>query len=571
MKAYLPKRLAARCLFVLACLIIYSLSASAQTAVTAVYTDYNGYWYSSASSPSAVKPDNSHNLLAFTWNGTTYSTGVDDATLDAHSVTYSPLNFRAFPVNSVPNTSGGFYFVMLGEKYDGIASGVDNSATSPFPANPGSAQLASFLTDGKKGLDLGTGLANIPAGSTIRFNLSTNGITPAAIGDGVPDVLVSQLASPSGANVDVFRFVDINGNTVGNSYSVNMSSIAAVGSWQADFYELNSTQPSGTYINGNRPVAFLAVDLSSFGITALNYSNAVALEYSPNGTSDPGFVAFNEPAISVATQLSLLASPATYDSGQPLSTAPKVQVKDGLGTNILQSGIPVTVTVSAGTATLGGTTTVNTDANGIATFADLLINGNETIQLRFSSASLNAVNTANITTTTLPLDWLYFTAAEQGNTVLLQWATAFESNTAFFAIERSADGLNWKELGRVKAAANSSNRHTYQFIDEAVLPGTGFYRLRQVDIDGKFSFSRVASATAGGANALFQMYQNPVVNGIMRIRLAAPSLLKVTNAAGQLMWQGRLDQGQQQINVQGWPRGLYLLSSHQSSIRFMIE
>jgi hypothetical protein len=496
---------------------------------------------------------------------------VDDATLDAHSVTYSPLNFRAFPVNAVPNTGGGFYFVMLGEKYDGISAGVDNSTTSPFPANPASAQLASFLTDGKKGLDLGTGLANIPAGSTIRFNLSTNGITPAAIGDGVPDVLVSQLASPSGANLDVFRFVDVNGNTVGNSFSVNMSSITAVGSWQADFYDLNSTQSNSSFINGNRPVAFLAVDLSSFGITALNYSNAVALEYNPNGTSDPGFVAFNEPAISVATQLSLLSSPATYDSGQPLSTALSVQVKDGLGTNILQAGIPVTVTVSSGAATLGGTTTVNTDASGIATFSDLVINGNETVQLRFSSASLNAVNTANITTTTLPLTWLYFTASIEGNSVLLQWATAAESNNDFFEIERSADGLTWTSIGSVKAAGNNSDQHSYSFIDKQPLPGNNFYRLRQADLDGKFTYSRIVSISSSDAPAEWQIYQNPVLDGVLRIRLVAPSTMVVTNATGQILWQGRLGQGMQQINVQGWPRGLYLLRSDQSSIRFMIK
>jgi hypothetical protein len=45
----------------------------------------------------------------------------------------------------------------------------------------------------------------------------------------------------------------------------------------------------------------------------------------------------------------------------------------------------------------------------------------------------------------------------------------------------------------------------------------------------------------------------------------------VTNATGQILWQGKLGKGMQQINVQGWPRGLYLLRSDQSSIRFMIK
>src|SRR6476661_3555109 len=65
------------------------LVTSAQ-AVTEIVTNYNGYWKTSASSMSSTKPDNHHELISFSYNGTRYSTGVNDALLTSHSLTFSP-------------------------------------------------------------------------------------------------------------------------------------------------------------------------------------------------------------------------------------------------------------------------------------------------------------------------------------------------------------------------------------------------------------------------------------------------------------------------------------------------
>lgn len=73
--------------------------------------------------------------------------------------------------------------------------------------------LASFLTDGKKGLNIGTGLTNIPAGTVIEYTLSSNGINPSYINDGIPDILFVQIASPSSIG-DRMKFVNSSGVTV---------------------------------------------------------------------------------------------------------------------------------------------------------------------------------------------------------------------------------------------------------------------------------------------------------------------------------------------------------------------
>src|SRR5690242_2143457 len=69
--------------------------------VTEIITDYGGFWKSGAVAINPVKPDNSHNLLAFTYNGTRYSTGANDALLRQNNMTFSKAGFRALPVSTI--------------------------------------------------------------------------------------------------------------------------------------------------------------------------------------------------------------------------------------------------------------------------------------------------------------------------------------------------------------------------------------------------------------------------------------------------------------------------------------
>ncbi|MEJ6620278.1 MAG: hypothetical protein QNL06_06730, partial [Pontimonas sp.] len=76
--------------------------------VTEIWTDFGGYWNSSTTDAAAGSgsytldfPDTAHNLLAFTWSGTTYSTGVNDATLTSNSVTFTADQWSALPIDQI--------------------------------------------------------------------------------------------------------------------------------------------------------------------------------------------------------------------------------------------------------------------------------------------------------------------------------------------------------------------------------------------------------------------------------------------------------------------------------------
>ncbi|KAA9345698.1 T9SS type A sorting domain-containing protein [Adhaeribacter soli] len=94
----------------------------------------------------------------------------------------------------------------------------------------------------------------------------------------------------------------------------------------------------------------------------------------------------------------------------------------------------------------------------------------------------------------LPVELLSFKAMVKGNGVELNWATATELNNDKFIIERSGNGMNWTEAGQVRGHGNSSSVINYTFTDQ--VNGAEkqlYYRLKQVDYNGTFEYSKVAT------------------------------------------------------------------------------
>jgi hypothetical protein len=110
-----------------------------------------------------------------------------------------------------------------------------------------------------------------------------------------------------------------------------------------------------------------------------------------------------------------------------------------------------------------------------------------------------------------------FTAKLQGNAaanpgVLCNWSTASEDNSADFIVQRSNNGRDFVPVGRVSARGNSSGMHHYSFVDNTPLNGISYYRLKMVDVDAKFSYSKIVAVAAGQPETLFTIYPNPVKN-----------------------------------------------------------
>jgi fibronectin-binding autotransporter adhesin len=129
----------------------------------------------------------------------------------------------------------------------------------------------------------------------------------------------------------------------------------------------------------------------------------------------------------------------------------------------------------------------------------------------FALASTNKSENPLTPSTPLPVQLLSFTAARQGSAVRTAWATASEKNSAYFIVERSADGRTFSDMQRVVAQGNSFSRYDYAALDTQPLSGTSYYRLRQVDQDGTVAYSPVVAIRFDGTLAApaLVVYPNP--------------------------------------------------------------
>lgn len=269
--------------FLILSIVVWHLPLKGQQAVTGVVTDYQGYWKTAIGQINALKPQNSHNLLAFTYNNIQYSTGVNDGALSAQGENFVAGDFWCLPIADISGNINSNTKVGLGQLYDGV----HNGASNPAPDR----DVISYLTDGIKGLNIGTCIANLPAG-TLSFFISN--IKPAQIGDGIPDILVTQVADPS-SSFDRYAFTNDQGEVIGVSKDIIFTNITPVATWTADFYEAsqNPMVLASGFTNTDRPMRLWAADLSDFGINQQNYSQIQRFQISLSGNSDVAFAAYN--------------------------------------------------------------------------------------------------------------------------------------------------------------------------------------------------------------------------------------------------------------------------------------
>lgn len=121
----------------------------------------------------------------------------------------------------------------------------------------------------------------------------------------------------------------------------------------------------------------------------------------------------------------------------------------------------------------------------------------------------------------LPIELLNFSARLRDDYVDINWSTASENNNETFLIERSEEDLNWKEIAETPGAGNSNITLYYNQKDREPLSGVSYYRLKQVDYDGKYKYSNVVSvvnATASTSDDIY-LFPNPSKSGMVYLRL----------------------------------------------------
>jgi hypothetical protein len=157
----------------------------------------------------------------------------------------------------------------------------------------------------------------------------------------------------------------------------------------------------------------------------------------------------------------------------------------------------------------------------------------------------------------VPVELVAFEAVTTGETVMLHWETASELNNDYFQLERSFNGQEFVVLTLIGGHGTTSEPKEYQFRDETPRNGFNYYRLKQVNFDGSYSYSKTISTEVKSEAIL--VFPNPTKD-FVRIILPHYQMVEVSvfNNFGQIIFRQEV-QKVTQFNLADQPAGLYVL------------
>lgn len=181
------------------------------------------------------------------------------------------------------------------------------------------------------------------------------------------------------------------------------------------------------------------------------------------------------------------------------------------------------------------------ESNGIQTFST---SGGNYFQVGSTFGSANVSGTVyyyaafgGSTAGALPIKLTEFKGEYMpvNNTVLLKWTTATETNNDYFTIEKCGDEIGFEEVIKIMGAGNSSILINYSVVDDNPLPGISYYRLKQTDFDGKYSYSKLIAVDKNAGTSDF-VFPNPS-NGTFTLKLNESSVSPESIVIYDLLWR----------------------------------
>ncbi|MBC7865851.1 MAG: T9SS type A sorting domain-containing protein, partial [Bacteroidia bacterium] len=166
----------------------------------------------------------------------------------------------------------------------------------------------------------------------------------------------------------------------------------------------------------------------------------------------------------------------------------------------------------------------------------------------------------------LPIELLEFNAVKNSTAVDVSWITESEKDCDYFLVERSVDAINFETIGKIKGTGTSELKNNYLLKDERPLNGISYYRLKQFDFNGKFSYSKIVSVNFDYGNKL-SVFNQHVSNDnlIFSVSCACkkPVMVDLYNLTGQKIWSSQNEISSGIINVSipvnSFSHGIYLL------------
>jgi len=160
---------------------------------------------------------------------------------------------------------------------------------------------------------------------------------------------------------------------------------------------------------------------------------------------------------------------------------------------------------------------------------------------------------------TLPITLLSFNTVKQNNIVALNWQTSHETNSSYFEVQTSKNGTSWQTIGNLPATGNSSNTIRYSFTHNTPAKGINYYRLKLVDIHGRFEYSLTRSVSFS-SNTTITVSPNPTADKVFITagNDAAIQSILVYSSDGKLMTRVTSFTLSNSVDLSSFAPGIYL-------------
>lgn len=341
---------------------------------------------------------------------------------------------------------------------------------------------------------------------------------------------------------------------------------------------VSNTNPvvASTGASTNSVCAGSAINLTGSGATTYNWV------YPNSSTSST-----QNPTISNAT----LADSGIYTlngTGTCLSRDTIKITMKSLPTITVGSNSPVAIADTIKLTSTGGTSYVWT---GPHSFSAAIANPKRTGLVAADSGFYKVVVTNNgcsrtdsvrirLNASYLPIELIDFSGKTEDGINILSWQTAAELNNDYFEVFRSIDAVEWQSVGTVQGHGTTSVINSYELNDENPQAGVNYYRLKQVDIDGKFKYSHTIALTNTSTEERraenMSVYPNPARNEVWirsDINLDDNNHIQIQllNYLGERIYNGTLSDNLQKVSMDDLPKGLYFLQVNQKTFKILKE
>jgi hypothetical protein len=166
----------------------------------------------------------------------------------------------------------------------------------------------------------------------------------------------------------------------------------------------------------------------------------------------------------------------------------------------------------------------------------------------------------------LPISLINFNAQKQGSNALLKWSTTSLVTYNYFEIERSADGSNWSDIGRIDADTLNASVLNYSYPDNSPLTGTNYYRIKGFDANGEVLYSVTEIVQFNSSTQwMVSLYPNPATSSTsIKLQTNQPiQMIRVFDINGKLMMLKNIAESETSsvypLNINSYPTGMYIL------------